>query len=135
MPFPFCNQVHMAMQNVTFLTASRGESGWCLDMTSSQGAWRHAEVQFLLPGEWVARRFSADGWACQSIRGVPNVCMFWWRSGVYVMSPWLPQRSSLIVIIYRTQHSLIVITHRIYLLWISSLLMSVGVPSMGRHGG
>ena len=29
------------------------------------------------------------------------------------MSPWLPQRSSLIVIIYRTQHSLIVITHLI----------------------
>ena len=28
----------------------RGESGWCLDMTSTHGAWRHAEVQFLLPG-------------------------------------------------------------------------------------
>ena len=30
----------------------RGESGWCLDMTSTHGAWRHAEVQFLLPGDW-----------------------------------------------------------------------------------
>ena len=30
--------------------ACRGESGWCSDMTSTHGAWRHAEVQFLLPG-------------------------------------------------------------------------------------
>ena len=26
------------------------ESGWCLDMTSTHGTWRHAEIQFLLPG-------------------------------------------------------------------------------------
>ena len=32
------------------VNACRGESGWCLDMTSTHGAWRHAEVQFLLPG-------------------------------------------------------------------------------------
>ena len=28
----------------------RGESGWCSDVTSTHGAWRHAEVRFLLPG-------------------------------------------------------------------------------------
>ena len=29
----------------------RGESGWCRDMTSTHGAWRHAGVRFLLSGE------------------------------------------------------------------------------------
>ena len=29
---------------------SRGESGWCSDVTSIHGAWRHAGVRFLLPG-------------------------------------------------------------------------------------
>ena len=33
--------------------ACRGESGWCSDMTSTHGAWRHAEVQFLLPGVYL----------------------------------------------------------------------------------
>ena len=28
----------------------RGESGWCSDVTSTHGAWRHAGVQFLLLG-------------------------------------------------------------------------------------
>ena len=28
----------------------RGESGWCSDWTSTPGAWRHAGVQFPLPG-------------------------------------------------------------------------------------
>ena len=28
----------------------RGESGWCSDVTSTHGAWRHAGVRFLLPG-------------------------------------------------------------------------------------
>ena len=28
----------------------RGESGWCSDMTSTHGAWRHAGVRFLLSG-------------------------------------------------------------------------------------
>ena len=31
----------------------RGESGWCSDVTSTHGAWRHAGVRFLLPGEWL----------------------------------------------------------------------------------
>jgi hypothetical protein len=30
---------------------SRGASGWCLDVTSGHGAWRHAEGRFLLPGD------------------------------------------------------------------------------------
>ena len=30
---------------------SRGESGWCSDMTSTHGAWRHAGAGFLLSGE------------------------------------------------------------------------------------
>ena len=29
----------------------RGESGWCSDVTSTHGAWRHAGVRFLLFGE------------------------------------------------------------------------------------
>ena len=29
---------------------SRGESGWCSDMTSTHGVWRHAGVRFLLSG-------------------------------------------------------------------------------------
>ena len=29
----------------------RGESGWCSDMTSTHGAWRHAGVRFLLFGD------------------------------------------------------------------------------------
>ena len=29
----------------------RGESGWCSDMTSTHGAWRHAGVRFLLSGD------------------------------------------------------------------------------------
>jgi len=29
----------------------RGESGWCSDVTSTHGAWRHAGVRFLLPGD------------------------------------------------------------------------------------
>ena len=29
---------------------SRGESGWCLDWTSTPGAWRHAGVRFPLSG-------------------------------------------------------------------------------------
>jgi len=28
----------------------RDESGWCSDVTSTHGAWRHAWVRFLLPG-------------------------------------------------------------------------------------
>jgi hypothetical protein len=28
----------------------REESGWCSDVTSTHGAWRHARVRFLLPG-------------------------------------------------------------------------------------
>jgi hypothetical protein len=30
---------------------SRGESGWCSDVTSTHGAWRHAGIRFLLPGD------------------------------------------------------------------------------------
>ena len=30
--------------------SGRGESGWCLDMTSTHAAWRHVRVRFLLPG-------------------------------------------------------------------------------------
>ena len=33
---------------------SRGESGWCSDRTSTPGAWRHAEAQFLLSGVFFA---------------------------------------------------------------------------------
>jgi hypothetical protein len=43
---------------------SRGESGWCSEVTSIHGAWRHARVRFLLSGiplgRLVARR--RDNW-------------------------------------------------------------------------
>ena len=32
------------------LSDGRGESGWCSDVTSTHGAWRHAGVRFLLSG-------------------------------------------------------------------------------------
>ena len=32
-------------------TNGRGESGWCSDVTSTHGAWRHAGVRFSLSGE------------------------------------------------------------------------------------
>ena len=32
-------------------SSCRGESGWCLEVTSTHGAWGHAEVQFLIPGD------------------------------------------------------------------------------------
>ena len=31
----------------------RGESGWCSDMTSTHGVWRHTGVQFLLSGAFL----------------------------------------------------------------------------------
>ena len=35
--------------SMSFLSG-RGESGWCSDVTSAHGAWRHAGIRFLLPG-------------------------------------------------------------------------------------
>ena len=35
-------------QGRAFGHRSRGESGWCSDVTSTHGAWRHAGVRFLL---------------------------------------------------------------------------------------
>ena len=35
--------------------SSRGESGWCSDVTSTHGAWRHAGVRFLLSGVFCTR--------------------------------------------------------------------------------
>ena len=35
----------------------RGESGWCSDVTSTHGAWRHAGVRFLLSGVLVVHQF------------------------------------------------------------------------------
>ena len=35
------------------VSAAGGELGWCLDMTSTHGAWRHAGVRFLLSGECI----------------------------------------------------------------------------------
>ena len=45
----------------------RGESGWCSDMTSTHGAWRHAGTRFLLSG---GLRFSH---CSRSMRGACNV--------------------------------------------------------------
>ena len=36
----------------------QGESGWCSDVTSTHGAWRHAGVRFLLSGETLRPRSS-----------------------------------------------------------------------------
>ena len=35
---------------IIYYLSGRGESGWCSDMTSTHGAWRHAGVRFLLSG-------------------------------------------------------------------------------------
>ena len=35
------------------LLESRGESGWCSDVTSTHGAWRHAGVRFPLSGVFI----------------------------------------------------------------------------------
>jgi hypothetical protein len=36
---------------VGLLLECRGESGWCSDVTSTHGAWRHAGVRFPLSGD------------------------------------------------------------------------------------
>jgi len=36
--------------NCAYDHESRGESGWCSDMTSTHGVWRHTGVRFLLSG-------------------------------------------------------------------------------------
>ena len=38
----------------------QGESGWCSDVTSTHGAWRHAGVRFLLSGATYSLRASGD---------------------------------------------------------------------------
>ena len=53
----------------------RGESGWCSDMTSTHGAWRHAGVRFLLSGGWPiglyhwlsTKSVTATAWESQSL--------------------------------------------------------------------
>ena len=40
---------HMPTATLT-CQCGRGESGWCSDMTSTHGVWRHAGVRFLLSG-------------------------------------------------------------------------------------
>ena len=42
-----CQRLLTCAQSIS----SRGESGWCSDRTSTPGAWRHAEAQFLLLGD------------------------------------------------------------------------------------
>ena len=44
---------HVAIDQARWLPKSSArdvESDWCLDMISTHGAWRHAEVEFFLPG-------------------------------------------------------------------------------------
>ena len=45
-----------AMPSSMLFLNGRGESGWCSDVTSIHGAWRHAGVRFLLPGVSVPPR-------------------------------------------------------------------------------
>ena len=49
----------------------RGESGWCSDVTSIHGAWRHAGVRFLLPGVFNACGTTASSPAEPSSSGPP----------------------------------------------------------------
>ena len=44
-----CVQSYMPRGRVA-AQGCRGESGWCSDMTSTHGVWRHAGVRFLLSG-------------------------------------------------------------------------------------
>ena len=48
------------MMTLSYFNKSRGELGWCLDMISTHGAWRHAEVQFLLPGAWQSKSYLGE---------------------------------------------------------------------------
>ena len=43
-----CSAAHFA--NPWLWSWCRSESGWCSDVTSTHGAWRHAGVRFLLSG-------------------------------------------------------------------------------------
>ena len=43
---------NMPTATLTF-QCGRGESGWCSDMTSTHGVWRHTGVQFLLSGAFL----------------------------------------------------------------------------------
>ena len=50
---------------------SRSESGWCSDVTSTHGAWRHAGVRFLLSG---AFHFGPRGsYMALSVRPAPKM--------------------------------------------------------------
>ena len=49
---------------------SRGESGWCSDVTSTHGAWEHAGVRFLLSGVTGDRTWAVSrGEACDGCCG------------------------------------------------------------------
>ena len=45
----------------------RGESGWCSDMTSTHGAWRHAGVRFLLFGDALIILWLVSTSTCKNI--------------------------------------------------------------------
>ncbi len=49
-PTPACALRILERDASKYLLRSRGDSGWCSDVTSTHGAWRHAGVRFLLPG-------------------------------------------------------------------------------------
>ena len=44
---------------------SQRDSGWCPDMSSTHGVWRHTEVRFLLTGDWI--EYSLVGWSGRPI--------------------------------------------------------------------
>ena len=51
-------------------SSGRGESGWCSDVTSTHGAWRHAGVRFLLLGDFKPS-------LQHHLLGLNNTCFSW----------------------------------------------------------
>ena len=53
--------------NICSRTACGGESGWCSDVASTHGAWRHAGVRFLLRCDCIRVFVDSHGWVMVSL--------------------------------------------------------------------
>ena len=52
----------------------RSESGWCSDVTSTHGAWRHAGVRFLLSGVSKMRLITLSSCCFFILKHLPSLC-------------------------------------------------------------
>ena len=67
--------LRLVAQRQNFVPLGRGESGWCLDVTSTHGVWRHAGVRFLLSGDihGVDRRWTQELESQKSLKRVSKI--------------------------------------------------------------